>query len=221
MSISASFVGLASAPAQTRRAARFGKRLLDIVGATIALLVLAPLMCTIAIAIFATDPGPVIFRQRRVGRGGRDFRIVKFRTMVVDAEQRLWGDPALFARYLEGDHKLDPKEDPRITRIGRLLRSSSLDELPQLFNVIAGSMSLVGPRPVLESEVRHYGERVARVLSVRPGMTGLWQVSGRSNVARDQRVVLDESYAGDWSITGDIGILARTVFVVATRIGAF
>ncbi len=201
--------------------ARAAKRLLDLVVAIVLLLVLLPLMAVIAAAVFVSDPGPVLFRQERVGRFGRTFRITKFRTMVTDAESRLWNDPALLERYIAKDHKLEPDEDPRVTRIGRVLRSTSLDELPQLLNVLAGSMSLVGPRPVLASEVPHYGDRVDQVLSVRPGMTGLWQVSGRSNVGRPERVELDHVYAGDWSIAGDIGILARTIVVVATRVGAF
>jgi lipopolysaccharide/colanic/teichoic acid biosynthesis glycosyltransferase len=167
------------------------------------------------------DPGPVLFRQVRAGRRGRPFRITKFRTMVVDAEERLRGDPALLASYLAGGNKLRPAQDTRVTRLGRVLRATSLDELPQLFNVLAGSMSLVGPRPVLYSELCHYGTGAALVLAVRPGITGPWQVGGRSSVGRTERVRLDEAYASRWSIGGDLRILARTVVAVARRDGAY
>lgn len=197
------------------------KRLLDIVLALLAIIVLAIPMVFIAAALVLSDFGPVFFRQVRAGRHGRPFKIMKFRTMVVDAEERLRRDPELLARYLAGNNKLDPSEDVRITRLGRLLRATSLDELPQLFNVLAGSMSLVGPRPVLFTELRHYGERTPRVLAVRPGMTGPWQVSGRSSLGRTQRVLLDDGYASQWTIGGDLRILAKTVVAVLSRNGAY
>ena len=197
------------------------KRLMDVALAVAALVFLAIPMVLIGAAIAFGDFGPVFFRQVRAGRNGRPFRIIKFRTMVVDAEDRLQGDPGLLARYLSENNKLGPAEDWRVTRLGRILRATSLDELPQLFNVLAGTMSLVGPRPVLYTELGHYGERAERVLSVKPGMTGLWQVSGRSSIGRTERVLLDDAYASGWTIVGDLGVLARTVVVVATRNGAY
>ena len=195
--------------------------MLDIALATLAIAVLAAPMLLIALAIVIWDPGPVLFRQVRAGRRGQPFRIAKFRTMVVDAEKRLADDPVLLASYLAGDNKLRPAQETRVTRIGRLLRATSLDELPQLFNVLAGSMSLVGPRPVLYSELRYYGTRTGRVLAVRPGITGPWQVSGRSSVGRAERVEMDEAYASWWSIAGDLSILARTIVAVGRRDGAY
>lgn len=197
------------------------KRALDIVLAVTAILILALPMLVIATAIVFSDSRPVLFRQIRAGRNGRAFRIVKFRTMVTDAEERLQGDPALWERYLAMNNKLAPLEDVRVTRIGRVLRSTSLDEIPQLFNVLAGTMSLVGPRPVLFSELEHYGKKTDRVLAVRPGITGPWQVSGRSTLGRAERVSLDHAYATGWSVTGDIRILARTVMAVVGRNGAY
>ena len=207
--------GVARARVQTG-----AKRTLDIVGALVLIVLTLPTMLLVAAAVFITDPGPVVFRQRRLARDGGSFRIWKFRTMVVDAEERLHGDPALYRQYLENHHKLPAHIDPRITRVGRLLRSTSLDELPQLFNVLAGSMSLVGPRPVLRSELLNYGAGAEQLLSVRPGMTGLWQVSGRSRVGYPERAEIDLDYASRWTIGMDIGILLRTVVTVGRRTGA-
>ena len=198
-----------------------GKRALDIVASVLLILVFLPVLLLVALAVKATSPGPVLFRQRRVGRGGRDFLILKFRTMDSDAERRLRTDEELHRRFLAGDHKLPSRTDPRVTSIGGLLRRSSLDELPQLFNVLAGDMSLVGPRPVVHTElVRDYDGFESSYLSLRPGLTGLWQVSGRSTVAFPERAHLDERYMASCGPWTDAKILLRTPLVVVTGLGA-
>jgi len=164
------------------------------------------------------DGGPALFRQTRVGRGGREFQVLKFRSMVVDAEQRL---AELRARNDGAGVLFKMKADPRVTRIGRVLRRYSLDELPQLFNVLGGTMSLVGPRPPLPKEVAAYEKDVHRRLMVKPGLTGLWQVSGRSDLDWDEAVRLDLRYVENWSLAMDIIILWRTVFAVLKHEGAY
>jgi len=197
--------------------ARTLKTSFDRVVAVVALVVLAPFLVAIAAAIRLTSPGPALFRQTRVGLGGREFSILKFRTMVVDAEDRL---PAL--RHLNERDGLMFKlrEDPRITRFGRFLRSWSLDELPQLWNILAGHMSVVGPRPPLPSEVELYDARVRRRLRVKPGLTGLWQVSGRSELSWDEGIRLDLEYIEQWSLMLDLVVLVRTARAVVHRHGA-
>ncbi len=214
--------GYARPVSLARLPARFmTKRVFDAVAALGLLLVLAPLMVFIALAV-KSDGGPVFYRHRRIGLGGRSFGCMKFRTMVTDADARLAAlladDPAARAEWA-ATQKL--KSDPRVTRIGRFLRQWSFDELPQLFNVLAGSMSLVGPRPVVQSEVAHYGDRIRYYLACRPGLTGLWQVSGRSDTTYGERVRLDQRYAQSWSIALDIRILLATVTTVAKRAGAY
>jgi lipopolysaccharide/colanic/teichoic acid biosynthesis glycosyltransferase len=195
------------------------KRALDVVGSALGLIVLSPLLGVVAALIRVESPGPVIFSQRRVGRGGRLFRILKFRTMVDDAEERrdeflsrsLYSDPRLFK----------VPDDPRMTRLGRLLRRTSLDELPQLVNVLRGEMSLVGPRPPLPSEVVLYEERHYGRFGVKPGITGPWQVAGRNQITEFERVVqLEREYIQDWSLGRDLAILFRTIPVVITGRGA-
>jgi lipopolysaccharide/colanic/teichoic acid biosynthesis glycosyltransferase len=210
-----------AAPSQVQPRVRVAaKRAYDIVGALVLILLTLPTMLIVALAIFVTDPGPVLFRQTRLARDGKPFRIRKFRTMVTDAEDRLHRDPVLYRQYLDNHHKLPADVDPRITRVGRLLRSTSLDELPQLFNVLGGSMSLVGPRPVVRSELVNYGADADMLLSVRPGMTGLWQVRGRSSIGYPERAGIDLEYASSWTMGLDISILLRTVTAVARRTGA-
>jgi exopolysaccharide biosynthesis polyprenyl glycosylphosphotransferase len=197
---------------------RVAKRVTDLVLTGVGLLAISPLLGAIALAIKITDRGPVIFRQVRVGIDGREFTMLKFRSMVVDAEQRL----AEITTQNEGAGPLFKMErDPRVTRIGRILRRFSLDELPQLFNVMAGSMSLVGPRPALQSEVDSYESHVRRRLKVLPGLTGLWQVSGRSLLTWEQTVRLDLGYVENWSIGLDLRILIKTVRAVFGHAGAF
>jgi exopolysaccharide biosynthesis polyprenyl glycosylphosphotransferase len=194
------------------------KEAFDRVLAALALTLLAPVMALIALGVRLSSPGPVIFRQVRVGRDGEVFTVFKFRPMVVDAEthlEALWelseGNGVLF--------KL--KDDPRVTPFGRLLRRVSLDELPQLWNVVTGTMSLVGPRPALPTEAERYGRSTARRLLVKPGITGLWQVSGRSDLTWEDSVRLDLYYVENWSFAGDIQILWKTVSAVVQGRGAY
>jgi exopolysaccharide biosynthesis polyprenyl glycosylphosphotransferase len=186
--------------------------------AILALIALSPLLFACAIAVRLDSPGPAIFRQRRVGRDGREFTLWKFRSMVVDAEKLLID----LREHNEHDGVLFKiKDDPRVTSVGSRLRKWSLDELPQLVNVARGEMSLVGPRPPLPHEVMQYGTDVKRRLLVKPGLTGLWQVSGRSNLSWDQTVRLDLSYVENWSVTLDLLILCRTVGAVMKRTGSY
>jgi exopolysaccharide production protein ExoY len=197
------------------------KRALDIIGAGVGLLLLAPFFLIVALMVRA-DGGPAFFAHQRVGRGGKLFGCLKFRSMVIDSQARLEtllaNDPAARAEW-EATRKL--KNDPRITPIGRFLRSTSLDELPQLINVLRGEMSLVGPRPVQEAEIdRYYGASAAHYMAVRPGITGLWQVSGRSETSYESRVALDVSYVSRPSLLADLSILLRTPVAVLSRRGA-
>jgi exopolysaccharide biosynthesis polyprenyl glycosylphosphotransferase len=184
------------------------KRIIDIAVAAIAMIALSPVLAIIAIAIKADDRGPVLFRQRRVGLHGRSFAVVKFRTMTTDAEARLADLRA--GNEIQG-HAFKLSNDPRVTRLGRTLRRLSLDELPQLWNVLVGQMSLVGPRPPLPAEVRDYDLWHRRRLSMKPGMTGLWQVRDRRAPRFDQWVAADLEYIDRWSLWLDLKILARTV----------
>lgn len=194
---------------------QIAKRVVDVCLAGLLLLVLSPLLLAIALAVVVASPGPVFYRHARLGRGGRPFGAWKFRTMVRNAEAALEGllaaDPALRSEW-EASHKLE--KDPRITRVGAFLRRSSLDELPQLFNVLAGDMSLIGPRPIAAPELPKYGELYDLVSRVRPGMTGLWQVSGRSRLSYAERVELDVYYIKNWSFWLDLYIMLKTPFAV-------
>jgi undecaprenyl-phosphate galactose phosphotransferase len=197
------------------------KRVFDTLAAIALVLILSPLMLVLALAI-RRDGGPAVFAHPRLGKNGRIFNCYKFRSMVVDAEQQLetlfQNRPELISQW-RNQRKL--KDDPRISPIGDFLRRSSLDELPQLFNVIKGEMSLVGPRPIVRSELARYGADSGYYLMVRPGMTGLWQVSGRSDVDYEKRIYLDTWYVKNWSIGYDLTILAKTFRVVLARNGAY
>lgn len=194
------------------------KDLIDLVAALVLVLLLAPVLVVIAALIKREDGGPVFYRQERVGRDGRSFRIWKFRSMRVDADRML----ADLAAHNEHDGPLfKMKQDPRLTRIGITIRKYSLDELPQLFNVVLGSMSLVGPRPPLQTEVDQYADHVHRRLLVKPGMTGLWQVSGRADLEWDEAVRLDLYYVENWSVALDFMILWKTMFAVIRGSGAY
>jgi len=198
----------------------FAKRAFDVVAAALLIAILSPFLVVIAIAIRLSTPGTIFFRQERVGINGGHFKMLKFRSMVADAENQLVGLRNQVRD--EGNAVMfKMKNDPRVTPIGSFLRRFSLDELPQLFNVFAGSMSLVGPRPSLESEVSEYETHVHRRFLVKPGITGLWQVSGRSNLSWEDTVRLDLYYVENWSITGDISILWRTAKAVLGRDGAY
>lgn len=202
----------------TQAANRFLKRLFDLIVTSLGLIVALPVMAIVALAIKMDDRGPVIFVQERVGRNGQTFRLLKFRSMVVDAEARL----ADLARDNEGSGVLfKMTNDPRVTGVGKYIRKWSLDELPQLFNILIGQMSLVGPRPALPSEVARYDVDMRRRLEVRPGLTGLWQVSGRSNLSWKDTVRLDLYYTDNWSLLQDVSIIVRTVNAVWHSRGAF
>jgi exopolysaccharide biosynthesis polyprenyl glycosylphosphotransferase len=194
------------------------KRAMDITLAGLALLVLAPVFAVIAVLIRLDSEGPSLFAQERVGRGGRTFRIVKFRSMNSAAPEQL---AALMARNEGSGALFKMKDDPRVTRLGRVLRKYSLDELPQFWNVLTGDMSLVGPRPPLPGEVSTYEDHVHRRLYIKPGLTGMWQVNGRSNLSWEESVRLDLYYVENWSLLGDLIILWRTFKVVAQPVGAY
>ena len=208
------------APTPTGGAA-VAKRVLDVVGAIVLGLVFAPLILTI-IFLMRKSGGSVIYRHRRVGRGGQMFSCLKFRTMVPNADQVLRDllerDPDLRAEWIR-DHKL--RNDPRVTRLGRFLRRTSLDELPQILNVLRGEMSLVGPRPVVREELLRYGRNVGTYLSAKPGITGLWQVTGRNDTDYRRRVVLDTYYVRNQGILLDLFILIKTTGVVLGGTGAY
>lgn len=194
------------------------KSVTDRAGAGLGLLLLSPLFLVIALAVGLSSAGPVFYRQQRIGQGGTPFVMWKFRTMRLDADAR----KAELAAANETDGPMFKMRcDPRVTRTGRLLRRTSLDELPQLINVLLGVMSLVGPRPPLPEEVALYNETEARRLAVRPGMTGLWQVSGRSDLSWDEAIQLDLQYVDNWSFTSDVDVMARTLRAVVDGRGAY
>jgi exopolysaccharide biosynthesis polyprenyl glycosylphosphotransferase len=202
-------------PPVLARSSRMLKRSMDLAGAAAGLLLSTPLLLVVAAAIKLDSPGPVLFRQRRIGRGGREFRLVKFRTMVPDAEQRY----DLLRSQSRDPGWLLLDDDPRVTRVGRILRRWSLDELPQLWNVLKGEMSLVGPRPLIESEDRQLlGWRRSRV-DLTPGLTGLWQVLGRTSIPFEEMIKLDYLYVTNWSLWTDVRLILRTLPSVLTRRG--
>lgn len=203
---------------QAIEAARWIKRSFDLIGSALLLLIGAPLMAAVALAIKLEDGGPVVFRQARVGLKGEVFDCLKFRSMCIDAEAKL---AALQAQNEGAGPLFKMTHDPRITRVGRFIRRFSLDELPQLWNAFRGDMSLVGPRPALPSEVAQYDSDTRRRLDVRPGLTGLWQVSGRSNLSWDDTVRLDLYYVDNWSMVQDLMILAKTAKAVVGSSGAY
>jgi exopolysaccharide production protein ExoY len=188
------------------------KRVIDIILAVSGIILLAPLLIICFVATVATSPGPALFRHRRVGFKGKYFDCLKFRTMVTDAPERLRrlleSDPLAAAEWT-GNCKL--RYDPRVTAIGAILRKSSLDELPQLFNVLKGDMSIVGPRPVTEEELVRYSGAISAYIACRPGITGLWQVSGRSTTTYSKRIACDTFYARKWSLALDAKILIATI----------
>ncbi|MBM3524468.1 MAG: undecaprenyl-phosphate galactose phosphotransferase WbaP, partial [Alphaproteobacteria bacterium] len=196
------------------------KRGLDILVAALGLLFFLPVFAAIAIIVRLDSRGPAMFAQPRMGRDGRDFPIIKFRTMHVDGEARLErlleSSPAAREEF-ETYRKLT--DDPRLTRAGRLLRRYSLDELPQLFSVLMGHMSIVGPRPYLREETSGMHGKEDVILSMRPGLTGLWQISGRNQLTFAERVALDVTYVRDWRLHGDLAILLRTPWIVLTGWG--
>lgn len=198
------------------------KRALDLFVAIPTLLFISPLMVALALFIRLQDGGPALFKQKRIGHGGREFTCYKFRSMLVDAPQRLEAllanDPEARAEW-DRDQKL--RNDPRITRLGAFIRKTSLDEVPQLFNIIKGEMSVVGPRPIVHSEIARYEELFPYYCAARPGVTGLWQVSGRNNTTYRERVELDAVYAKSWTIWRDVKIILATIPAVLFSRGAY
>lgn len=198
------------------------KRIFDVVMTIVGGLLISPILLGVAFWVYRDSPGPVIYKHRRVGKDGKEFDCYKFRSMCVDSAERLQklleSDPEARKEW-ETSFKL--KNDPRITRSGAFLRKTSLDELPQLLNVLKGEMSLVGPRPIVRKEVPRYGEYIKEYYMVRPGITGMWQVSGRSDIDYPERVQMDSWYVHNWSVWLDILMLWRTIKVVAGRKGAY
>jgi Undecaprenyl-phosphate galactose phosphotransferase WbaP len=204
------------------RRAQTVKRILDLVTAAFLMVLALPFALVIALAIVVETRGPVFFVHTRIGKGNRRFRLWKFRSMVADADavldKHLQQHPDDLSEWLD-THKL--KDDPRVTRVGRVLRRSSLDELPQLVNVLRGDMSMVGPRPIVEDEVTKYGSAFALYSQVLPGLTGLWQVSGRTDTSYRRRIDLDSKYIQNWTLWMDLVVLWKTVRVVLFGHGAY
>ncbi len=201
---------------------RYIKTIFDYVLTITGTIAISPILIVIALWIYKDSPGPVIFKHRRIGKNGKEFNCYKFRSMCIDAKEKLEellkNDPQAKAEW-EKDFKL--KNDPRITKSGAFLRKTSLDELPQIFNVLKGEMSLVGPRPIIRDEMARYGEYIGDYLMVKPGITGMWQVSGRSDTDYKQRVQLDSWYVRNWSVWLDVMLLWRTIKVVINCKGAY
>lgn len=198
------------------------KRSFDIVGSLAGLVLLSPLFLMVALLVKLSDNGPIFYGHKRIGRGGRIFSCLKFRTMVVDGERVLAAylatNPEANAEWI-ATRKL--RNDPRVTRVGQVLRKLSLDELPQILNILQGDMSLVGPRPVVRDELEIYGSAAVYYLKSRPGLTGLWQVSGRNDVSYDTRVAFDRHYVENWSMFQDIRIIFKTVPAVWMSRGSY
>ncbi len=210
---------------------RIAKRVFDVIGATFGLVILSPVFALVALALRLTDPGPVFYRHRRLSRTSHELRVVKFRTMIwryCDGPDRPYKNASQTLKAM-GREDLIPEfeehqkleDDPRVSRLGRWLRRTSIDELPQLLNVLKGDMSLVGPRPIVPHELERYGEQSASFLALKPGMTGLWQISGRSDISYDERVKLDIYYIENWSLLLDVKILLKTAVALLFRQGAY
>lgn len=198
------------------------KRIIDIVSSFLMLVFLSPLFLFIGLMYMQGEQkGRVLYKQKRIGEKGKPFYIYKFRTMVVNAEEVLRSDQKLYAEFVQNGYKLPADQDPRITKIGRFLRETSLDELPQLINVLKGEMSLVGPRPIIAEELEEYAENKPLFLSVKPGMTGLWQVSGRSDLSYPERMELELDYIRNQRLGTDILILLKTAGAVLQKQGAY
>jgi len=199
---------------------RLVRRVVDVVGAALLVVLLSPVFAVVAALVWTRMGRPIVHVQERLGRSGRRFRLFKFRSMVVDAESELRRTPGAWQRYVESDFKLPADEDVRITPLGRVLRRTSLDELPQLWNVLRGEMSLVGPRAIVPDELAEYGDYGRMLLRVKPGLTGVWQVSGRSTISYPERARIDLRYVAGRTLRGDLGVLLRTLPAVIRQRGA-
>nr|WP_194687394.1 sugar transferase [Weissella cibaria] len=194
---------------------------MDISVSLFALIVFSPIFLVISsFYLFGENRGPVFYKQRRIGMNHREFGIYKFRSMVVGAEEKLYANKELYAKFVENGYKLPTEEDPRITKFGAFIRRTSIDELPQFINILIGDMSIVGPRPVVEKELIEYGDRVDKFLSVKPGAMGLWQASGRSEIQYPERADLEISYVDHADLWFDFKILFMTVFAIFKGDGA-
>jgi exopolysaccharide production protein ExoY len=201
---------------------RFFKRVIDIIGSIIGLILISPFFMLCALYRFGENQGLCVYKQERIGQYGKKFKIYKFRSMVTDAERKLKENKELYQKYLNNNYKLEPDEDPRITKLGRFLRKTSIDELPQFINVFKGEMSLVGPRPIVEEElIREYQGKIDDFLSVKPGLTGYWQVIGRSDIGYPERTEIELFYVYNQSIWLDLKILFKTFVSVLLRKGAY
>lgn len=198
------------------------KRIFDIIGALAGLIITTPVFILISLLyLFGDNKGPIFFCQRRVGKNGELFNMYKFRSMIINAEHVLKNNKSLYKKYLLNNYKLEPDEDPRITKLGRFLRKSSLDELPQLINVLKGDMSLVGPRPVIQEELKEYNHRLEEFLTVKPGVTGYWQICGRSEVGYPERADLEFYYIDNQGFKLDVKIIVNTILLVISKKGAY
>ena len=215
-------LGFSSTHNLTKRISLFWKRFIDFFLLLISSPITLPLVAIVALAIKISSPGPVFYGHKRTGKDGREFKCWKFRSMVIDADKQLEKilaeNPAMRAEW-EKDRKFT--NDPRVTKIGKFLRKTSIDEIPQFFNVLTGEMSFIGPRPVTEPELKKYGSKAEFILSVQPGLSGMWQISGRSDTGYEERVTLDSYYIQNWSVWLDIWIIIKTVYVVLRGKGAY
>lgn len=190
----------------------FFKRIFDIILSVLALIILSPIFLTVFLVDkFGDNKGPVFFKQLRIGKNHQKFYIYKFRSMIVDADQILHSDPELYKKYVDSNYKLEPDEDPRVTKLGAWLRKTSIDEIPQFVNVLKGEMSFIGPRPYLPREKEDMGQYYDSIIKLKPGVTGMWQANGRSDVEFSYRCKLDDYYYHNWSIWLDFTIMYKTV----------
>lgn len=200
----------------------FFKRLTDIVLSLLALICFSPVFLGVWIANhFGDNKGPLFFKQTRIGKNGKPFKMYKFRSMIVNADEILHSNIELYEKYVENNYKLEPDEDPRITKLGRWLRRTSIDEIPQFINILKGDMSIVGPRPVVKEELKEYGDCVDKFLSVKPGAMGLWQASGRSNIGYPERCDLELSYVDHASYWYDVKIMFKNIISIFKNTGAY
>lgn len=199
------------------------KRACDIIVSGLALVVLVPTVFLVMAIIyrFGENKGPMIYKQRRIGKNGKPFKIWKFRSMVVNADKKLKANPELYRKYIANSYKLPAEEDPRITEFGRFIRKTSIDELPQFVNIFKGDMSLVGPRPVVEPELKEYGDQVEKLLSMTPGAMGWWQASGRSNIEYPERCEVELYYIDHASLGFDLKIIFMNIISIFKNTGAY